>query len=736
MRYAQLGDVPAKRHVQFRQNGNAPDRGGPRLRGLLRQRVDPLPPAVALPRRARSATSSRSSATSGCPRRTSTGSPTRIRSSPAATGSTAGACCSSTATSRSRSASRPTERDGFYRNGEGDEVLFIHHGTGHRRDDLRRRPLPPARLRRDPARHDLPRADADDRASRSGSASTRRARSRRRTATATATGSCSSTRRTRSATSTRPRELHTHTDRGELRADGPGARRLPGLRPRLPPVRRRRLGRLRLSVHVQHRRLRADHGPHPHAAAGAPDVPGPELRDLLVLPARARLRPAGDRAALPPLERAVRGGDLLRRRPVRLAQGRRRRDDHPAPVGPAARPAAGPRRGVARRPAHRGAGGDVGHVPAAAADRRWRGELDKPEYALSWYEPEGAEVGAPPRAEEAGCSRRHSSTHRSPRATTATSPSTSPTTTRASTTRTTASAATRSPPRRSTGSPGSADPADRLHRGRARGLADRLPRARARSTSATRAARSARRSARSTCRATGSRSSTRSPRACEPLTGFEYVPAAGIVPLDEFYGSLADRIFHSTQYVRHHDAPLYTPEPDLIHEVIGHGHLLADPQVAEVNRLAGEAARRVRDRRRACSSSPTSSGSRSSSASCTRTASCAPTAPGILSSYGEIEEFRGDGDPPARLRARWRRSTTTSPTTSRSSSAAESMEHLVDAVGSFFAELRRRHAGAPRARARGGLGDSSPSQPASVAELVRRAPPGYRQARRPPGGWP
>ncbi len=77
------------------------------------------------------------------------------------------------------------------------------------------------------------------------------------------------------------------------------------------------------------------------------------------------------------------------------------------------------------------------------------------------------------------------------------------------------------------------------------------------------------------------------------LTGFHYVPAAGIVPVREFYGALADREFHSTQYIRHHAAPLYTPEPDLIHEVIGHGNLLADPQFAELNRLAGEAARRA-----------------------------------------------------------------------------------------------------------------------------------------------
>jgi phenylalanine-4-hydroxylase len=78
-----------------------------------------------------------------------------------------------------------------------------------------------------------------------------------------------------------------------------------------------------------------------------------------------------------------------------------------------------------------------------------------------------------------------------------------------------------------------------------------------------------------------------------PLTGFEYHPAAGLVPFDQFYGSLADGVFHSTQYLRHPSRPLYTPEPDLIHEVIGHGGLLASPRLADLNRLAGLAARRL-----------------------------------------------------------------------------------------------------------------------------------------------
>jgi phenylalanine-4-hydroxylase len=78
-----------------------------------------------------------------------------------------------------------------------------------------------------------------------------------------------------------------------------------------------------------------------------------------------------------------------------------------------------------------------------------------------------------------------------------------------------------------------------------------------------------------------------------PLTGFRYQPAAGLVPLRDFYGALADRSFWSTQYVRHHSVPLYTPEPDVIHEVIGHGNTLANPAYTALYEAAGRAARRV-----------------------------------------------------------------------------------------------------------------------------------------------
>jgi phenylalanine-4-hydroxylase len=167
------------------------------------------------------------------------------------------------------------------------------------------------------------------------------------------------------------------------------------------------------------------------------------------------------------------------------------------------------------------------------------------------------------------------------------------------------------------------------------------------------------------------------------LTGFRYVPAAGIVPLEDFYGSLADRSFHSTQYIRHHAAPLYTPEPDLVHEVIGHGHLLADRQLAEVNRLAGEAARRVR----------TPAGLQAVADVFWFTiefglvwedGELRAYGAGLLSSYGEIEEFRAADVRPLDFAAM---ATVDYDITHYQPIlfAAESMDHLVAEVGGFFA---------------------------------------------------
>jgi phenylalanine-4-hydroxylase len=79
----------------------------------------------------------------------------------------------------------------------------------------------------------------------------------------------------------------------------------------------------------------------------------------------------------------------------------------------------------------------------------------------------------------------------------------------------------------------------------------------------------------------------------KPISGFEYLPVAGLAPLREFYGSFARRSFFSTQYLRHHSVPLYTPEPDIIHEVVGHANQLADPRFADIYEEVGKAVGRT-----------------------------------------------------------------------------------------------------------------------------------------------
>ncbi|MDY6810408.1 MAG: amino acid hydroxylase [Actinomycetota bacterium] len=77
-------------------------------------------------------------------------------------------------------------------------------------------------------------------------------------------------------------------------------------------------------------------------------------------------------------------------------------------------------------------------------------------------------------------------------------------------------------------------------------------------------------------------------------TGFRLAPAMGALPGTLFYGPLADGILNASPDVRPVADESYSPQPDVIHELVGHAVMLADPDFADLYRGFGRAAKESR----------------------------------------------------------------------------------------------------------------------------------------------
>src|SRR5678815_5503026 len=73
-------------------------------------------------------------------------------------------------------------------------------------------------------------------------------------------------------------------------------------------------------------------------------------------------------------------------------------------------------------------------------------------------------------------------------------------------------------------------------------------------------------------------------------TRMHLVPAEGPLAYRTFYGYIADRGFPVTQFIRHGSHPEFTPEPDMIHDCLGHVPPLMNHDYAELLTLIGKAA--------------------------------------------------------------------------------------------------------------------------------------------------
>jgi phenylalanine-4-hydroxylase len=84
-------------------------------------------------------------------------------------------------------------------------------------------------------------------------------------------------------------------------------------------------------------------------------------------------------------------------------------------------------------------------------------------------------------------------------------------------------------------------------------------------------------------------------RRLKELTNFRLAPIEGLVETRAFLSWLSYRTMLCTQYIRHTSRPEYTPEPDIVHEAIGHIPNFTNMDFADFSQFIGHGARIATD---------------------------------------------------------------------------------------------------------------------------------------------
>lgn len=85
-------------------------------------------------------------------------------------------------------------------------------------------------------------------------------------------------------------------------------------------------------------------------------------------------------------------------------------------------------------------------------------------------------------------------------------------------------------------------------------------------------------------------------RRLKELSNFRLAPIEGLVETRAFLSWLSWRTMLSTQYIRHASRPEYTPEPDIVHEAIGHIPMFTNRNFADYSQFIGHGARIATDK--------------------------------------------------------------------------------------------------------------------------------------------